>query len=158
MQNILVNQIGVGNHSGKAVLRQCKGSDGSNEGMNFVVNSTTGLDDSDIYVPVISIDDYCHQKQISRIDIMKMDIEGGEYDALVGAKGLVQNQNIKCLFLELSEWAANRSGYSTIDIKRMLLDAGYNIYRLRLGKLTAVQAEEVHNENVIAFARDFNLP
>lgn len=67
---------------------------------------------------------------------MKMDIEGGEYNALLGARNMLRAHAIGLIFIELTEWAANRSGYSTVDVKRILFDAGYHVYRFCAWKLT----------------------
>lgn len=40
--------------------------------------------DSTIQVPVVTIDDYVRENGITRVDIVKIDIEGAELDALVG--------------------------------------------------------------------------
>lgn len=40
--------------------------------------------DSSTSIDVISIDDFC--KDFNRVDLIKMDIQGGEYNALIGAK------------------------------------------------------------------------
>ena len=158
LRNIHTNAVGVGSRSGRAILRECRGSNGANEGMNFVVNNALKTDDSDLPIPLTSLDDYCGEVKIDQIDIIKMDIEGGEYAALQGARKLLQEQAIKCIFLELTEWAANRSGHSTIDIKRILREAGYRIYQLDAGKLSEDKSEGINESgNVLAFARDFTF-
>lgn len=40
--------------------------------------------DSTVQVPVVTIDEYVREKRIRRIDVMKIDIEGAELDALHG--------------------------------------------------------------------------
>ncbi len=87
---------------------------------------------------------------------MKIDIEGGEYDALLGARRLLQAKTIGCIFIELIEWAANRSGHSTKDIKEIFRNAGYDMFTLRGNELTPIPLEGVHygDSNVIAYPRD----
>jgi FkbM family methyltransferase len=157
MRNISVNSSAVGSYTGKGYLRRHKHGEELYDWMNYVVD--TAAQSSDPCISVTTLDDYCKQKQIAHIDLLKMDIEGGEYDALIGAKGLLQAQSIRCIFLELVEAHAGRSGHSTVDIKRMLLKAGYQIYLLRAGTLFPVQPEKVHDgegDNIIAFAHEFN--
>ncbi len=150
--NILVNAFGIGRSTGKGFLHYCTSEDGSNEGMNFVTDSAS--QSSDFPVNLTSIDDYSEQKGIKHIDLLKIDVEGGEYNALCGARKLLQNQSVGCIFIELIEWAAKRGGHSTFDIKHLLAGYGYQIYRLQSGKLVNVQMKDVHhNDNVIAFTR-----
>jgi FkbM family methyltransferase len=148
--NIHANRVGVSGQSGTAFLFLCRGDDGSNEGMNFVAAARSS--DEDIPVEVVTIAEYCRRKEIDSIDLVKLDIEGGEYDALRGAGDLLAKKRIGCLFVELVEWAANRSGHSTSAIKRLLLDAGYSLYKLTSKRLVPIGADGVHDgENIVAF-------
>jgi FkbM family methyltransferase len=52
-------------------------------------------------VEVITLDDFTRQRSIERIDICKMDIQGGEYAALEGAKGLLSTAKIPLIYLEV---------------------------------------------------------
>jgi FkbM family methyltransferase len=157
MRNIVVNASAVGNYSGKGSLQRIMGGEDIYDGMSFMAGAAPK--NSDSATAVVTLDGYCRQNQIKSIDLLKLDIEGWEYEALLGAETLLQKQAIGCLFVELVEPQANRSGHSTVEIKRLLLDAGYQIYELRAGKLTALQPEKVHhgtNDNMIAFAPDHN--
>ena len=53
-----------------------------------------------IEVPCIKLDDFCIQHNISQIDILKMDIQGGEYAALRGSETLLKEKRIKLLYME----------------------------------------------------------
>lgn len=153
LNNIVTNQAAVGSSNGFGFLHQCAGSDGSNEGMNFV--TSTNLEESDAVTPLISLDAYCQNNAIDRIDLMKIDIEGGEYDALLGAQNLLRKRAIGSIILELSEWAAKRSGHSTADIKGLLHDVGYKLYRLRNQMLIPIDMSGPHDgdNNIIACAK-----
>ncbi len=151
LNNIVVNVVAVGQEHGQAFLHRCVGSTQSNEGMNFVSEATQ--DDFDVATEVISLDDYCRDRGILSVDLVKMDIEGSEYNALLGSKALLQGKAIGCLLLELSEWAAQRGGHSVADIRGLLKECGYQIYTLRSKKLERVgDHEDIDNTNVLAFA------
>jgi FkbM family methyltransferase len=156
LKNIFVSSLGVGNGSGQAFLQRFMGGEDIYDGMNFI--SAQKTESANLPISVIAIADYCRQNGLARIDLMKMDIEGGEYDALLGAKNLLESQAIGCIFLELVESHARRFDHSTVEIKRLLANAGYQISTLHSGKLVSVPIEKVHNgqgDNVIAFAPDF---
>ncbi len=133
---IIVNPIAVGQRSGQVYLHYSGGQDGSNEGMNFVSAET--LLPSDRVVPVISLDDYCQQQQIDVIDLLKMDIEGHEYNALRGAERLLRRGALRCVFMELNSWAVERSGQTVPDIVTLLSDYDYRFYQIREDELIEV--------------------
>lgn len=48
----------------------------------------------------ISLDDYCLSNQIEMVDILKMDIQGGEFSALIGSENILSNQKINLIYFE----------------------------------------------------------
>ena len=55
---------------------------------------------STMEVDVWTIEDFCSNNSIDHIDILKMDIQGGELDALKGATGLLKDKKIKLIYSE----------------------------------------------------------
>ena len=53
-------------------------------------------------VEAISIDKYCHERNIENIDLLKIDTEGNDFDVLVSAKNLIENNKIKLIKIELN--------------------------------------------------------
>jgi FkbM family methyltransferase len=51
-------------------------------------------------VPSVTLDDFCLQYKIDTIDLLKIDVEGAEYQVLLGAKRLFQERRIKCCIFE----------------------------------------------------------
>jgi FkbM family methyltransferase len=90
-------------------------------------------------VPAISIDDFVREKNISKVDFIKMDIEGAEQSALRGAKKTLEKDKPRLaitIYHGLGDYVA---------IPRMLrdLDLGYKFY---LGHYT------IYNEETVLFA------
>jgi len=54
-----------------------------------------------IEVTVTTIDQYCKLNSIEHIDIVKLDIQGSEYDALIGAKNMLKDQKISLVYTEI---------------------------------------------------------
>ena len=79
-------------------------------------------------VQLKTMDDFCRENHISRIHILKMDIEGHEFSALQGAKNLLSSQCINFIQFEF--------GGCNIDSRRFfqdfyyLLCPLYDIYRI----------------------------
>ena len=54
-----------------------------------------------IQVNITTIDEFCKNNSISRIDILKLDLEGSELKALKGAKEMLQKNSIELIYLEV---------------------------------------------------------
>ncbi|MBA3044803.1 MAG: FkbM family methyltransferase [Euryarchaeota archaeon] len=80
------------------------------------------------------LDDFVAKKKISRIDFVKIDVEGAELLVLKG--GLETLKQLKpILFVEmLRKWSAEFD-YHPNDIIEMLADIGYSCYTIKDGKL-----------------------
>lgn len=136
LANIAVNPVAVGQQPGKIFLHYSGGREGDNEGMNYV--SLGATHSSDRMVPVVSLDDYCRQQGIIAIDLLKMDIEGHEYNALRGATGLLKRQAIHCILMELNSWAAERGGHTLAEVITLLRDNDYCFFVIQQGRLQAI--------------------
>ena len=51
-------------------------------------------------VQVVTLDHFCEQNYINYIDLLKIDVEGAEYQVMLGAKNLFQSHRIKCCVFE----------------------------------------------------------
>jgi len=82
-----------------------------------------------VSVPAVPIDDYVRLRGISRVDVMKIDIEGSEMRALAGAAGLIARDHPD-IIVESNALTCGANGYSYRDLLRRLRDFGYTVYWL----------------------------
>ena len=123
LNQLYVHEMAVSSKDGHAALRRYRGELGTNEGMNF---TTAPSDDSrDELVPMICLDRFCVDHAIERIDLLKLDIQGNEHEALAGAARLLAAGGIGTIFTELN-WAA-KAGTTcpATESIRVLEEAGY---------------------------------
>jgi len=104
LKTLYVHELAVARSTGGAHLNVWEGENGSNEGMNFL----TDFPKAPVAFPVktISLDDFCTQQDISRIDLLKLDIQGNEAEALAGAERLFAEHRVGAVFIELN-WATS---------------------------------------------------
>lgn len=81
-----------------------------------------------IDVPTITIDEFCTREKIERIDLLKMDIQGGELLALQGAVELLERQAIDLIYTEVffAKLYDNQAKFD--EINKFLDDYGYSLY------------------------------
>ena len=65
-------------------------------------------------IELIKGDDFMKKNKISEIDFLKLDVEGVEYDAILGFEDHIENGKIKMIQFEY--------GYINISTKRLLID------------------------------------
>ncbi len=79
-------------------------------------------------VPVVTLDDWAQINNIGPLSFLKIDIEGGEYRMLLGARGVLQSSpNLVVLFESDPEWCA-RAGCKQEDSFRICYDLGFGLY------------------------------
>ncbi len=118
----------------------------SNEPLSFFVNENvdtnsllnsneTGLSSDKqvknketIIVNCVTLNDYVKNNNIDCIDILKMDIQGGEYNALLGANYLLQNKLIKLIYTEAFFVEQYKEVPLFYDIAKLLLQHNYPLH------------------------------
>jgi FkbM family methyltransferase len=102
LENLHIHEVAVLGESGHAVLNRCRGELGDNEGMNFITKAprNSGAE----RVEAISLDQFCQDRSIDQVDLLKLDVQGHEYSALKGAELLIRAGRIGTIFMELN-WA-----------------------------------------------------
>ena len=98
-----VHELAILNRSGAATLHRYRGDHGDNGGMNFI---TSRGDPSAESVATTTLDAFCYEHQVARIDALKMDIQGQEMAALEGACSLLKQGRISTIFMELN-WSSD---------------------------------------------------
>ncbi|NJL10296.1 MAG: FkbM family methyltransferase [Calothrix sp. SM1_7_51] len=119
---VVLHNKGVSNLTGKeSFLVNTK------ENSDNMIGSTKTLlnqeNQSEIYkqqeLEVIKLDDFVGE--ISHVDMIKIDIQGGEYLALEGAKQLIEQNKPICLVEAVQGWA------TTLKVENILGDYNYSI-------------------------------
>jgi FkbM family methyltransferase len=87
-------------------------------------------DVSVIKVPTITIDVFCERHNIKTIDLLKLDIQGGELLALKGALNMLQKRGIKLIYSEVNFCDLYEGQAMFQDIAAYLHDFGYRTYGL----------------------------
>lgn len=82
---------------------------------------------SSIQIETILLDEYCESEQINHIDILKMDIQGGEYEALKGLSKLLSKRNIELIYSEVYFVEQYEGQPLFHDISSLLHKHGYQL-------------------------------
>ena len=83
-------------------------------------------------VPAVTADLYCERNGIAEIDLLKVDVEGAEFQVLVGARRLLGERRVRCVTFEFGQTTFDM-GNSPERIEAYLRDVGYELRNLVAG-------------------------
>jgi FkbM family methyltransferase len=121
-KNIKVSNIGLGNENNEFDLYE--DSDGNRGGNRISFDRNNSKRKSRITVE--KLDDWSKKNQVVDIDLIKIDVEGFEYKALMGGEYLIR-KNMPILFIELDDNNLKNVGDSAQGLVKLLEDWGYSI-------------------------------
>jgi FkbM family methyltransferase len=97
-----------------------------------------------VMVSSIKVDTLVHQLGISKVDMLKIDIEGYEYYAFKGGETLLSGSNAPSILFEFVDWAEEAAhGVSKGDAQAILLKFGYRLYRMKGTKMSPLVEGQV---------------
>jgi FkbM family methyltransferase len=80
-----------------------------------------------VEVPVRTIDDYCREKQIHKIDILKIDTQGYDLEVMRGGESMMRAGRIQLLYTEIC-FSKLYKGQAGLDpIYKYLCDCGFRL-------------------------------
>ncbi len=123
--NIIINEIAL--WSDDAARIGIRGEDSHASPFRLEFDDGTG-------VPATTIDRYVAANSIAAVDLILLDIEGGEIEALRGASSLLSQPSAKAptvIFEVHRSYVDWSDGLKNATIVRHLSDHGYSVYALR---------------------------
>lgn len=108
-------------------------------------------------IDITTVDKFCLENNINRINLLKIDTEGNEFKILLGAKNMIQNNAIDCIHFEFNEMNI----ISRVFLKDFYdLLPQYDFYRLitdgfiNLGSYKPLSWEIFAYQNIIAIRKE----
>jgi FkbM family methyltransferase len=83
-------------------------------------------------VPATTLDLYCERGGVAEIDLLKVDVEGAEFEVLVGARRMLYERRVRCVTFEFGQTTFDM-GNSPERIGAYLRDAGYELRNIVAG-------------------------
>lgn len=107
-------------------------------------------DEGSLAIPMTTIDDVAHD--LPRIDLLKLDVEGYEFQALKGATETLPK--IKAVYFEAAPRNFARYGYALKDILGFLEERGYDCFAFdeenKMQRINTSYSPSVKYENILA--------
>lgn len=131
--------MAVSDQSGTGSVTEISGCSGE----NYV--STSGGD-----IPLTSVDEFCGSRGVGGVDLIKLDVEGFEGLALLGAKATIA-ESMPMLLVEINEKTLRRTGWSADLLIGHLTGLGYSLFVPQRTRLVPLQRPPGSGEYVNVF-------
>jgi len=125
LKNVMIVPYGLGDTAGHATLHlPIKKSGSLGFGTASLSDPKEGAATHADSVSITTLDAFVEQQKISKLDFIKCDIEGWEFNMLKGAKKTLETLS-PVLMLELNQEALKKAGSSKQEIEDFLSTLGY---------------------------------
>src|ERR1700752_879943 len=139
VSNIIAERCAVAEQKGERLFAVAKDT-----GFSSFVNTERGPIATEARVAVTTIDDYCREQKIPRIDFLKADVEGGESLVIAGAREILRDERRRprLVMLELYEPMLNKYGAGIKMVLNEMGSCGYEPFVCHHGTLIPYQLEQ----------------
>lgn len=96
-------------------------------------------------ISLIRCDDYCTQNNIESIDLIKVDIEGGELGFIQGALEIIKASKDLTLIVEIVEQNCKKAGYRAVELFDLIISLGFKAYLPRPWPFGLVETKFIEN-------------
>jgi FkbM family methyltransferase len=94
---------------------------------------------SRLRVPTFTLDAFCAQRAIPKVDLIKLDVEGAEDRVLAGAEGVLKNSPHPVILTEMYDPSLAQCGSSRSGMMSRMLEWGFGLFTIgRHGELVQV--------------------
>ncbi len=144
-RNVVLNHLALSNKNGFIELYVYEDALSSFNSQAKRPLKDHGLDIEPIGIEKVSamtIDAYCQRKKIEKIDLLKIDVEGAEFQVMQGAFNMLKNKRIACLTFEFGQTTFD-IGTKPSEIENFLNKLDYKIQNIIKGASTFPGRESV---------------
>jgi FkbM family methyltransferase len=130
--NIRLNNLAVSDHVGLSKLHVYDGDYSAWTSLSDRPLKNYGLDVTPLRhedVRTTTIDQYCEEHGIEKVDLLKIDVEGAEFQVLRGAEKMMRQRRIRCCVFEFGQTTFDMGNHPA-QIKELLTSFGYELHNV----------------------------
>lgn len=135
LRNVRLNRLALAEGEGPVSLHVYDG-----DYLSWTTRAVRPLEDYGIDVKPSSVEEanattvdlYCGRGGVAQIDLLKIDVEGAEFQVLAGARRMLDERRVRCLTFEFGQTTFDM-GNSPERIESYLRDAGYELRNVVAG-------------------------
>ena len=153
IQNIFPFQLAISNQRDEKILFI---SDPENSGMTGFTQAENFAGETEI-ATAVALEQWVKVHDLKKIDFIKIDIEGSEYDSLLGMKSVLQVFK-PVLFIEVSDMLLQRFNHDFKDLYNFLQVYGYKPFFIEKPNILKPLLSPAQDELIVFLPKNYSLP
>ena len=125
--NVQVCDFALGKTAKREILHLV---DGSEDWCNSLRPPAVRARTTKVEIDVKRLDEFLTESPLPSVDFVKLDVEGGEMDVLIGAMELLRSSSRPILMVEVEDIRTKPWGYRASEIVRFLAEIGYQWFSI----------------------------
>lgn len=151
LAEVNVEQMALGYSVGEEVLQvNERGKDGLNT-LGQATHPESKVVGQEV-VRITMVDIFIKEHNVTRVDVMKVDVEGAELMVFRGARNLLERPDAPLILYEGFGFLTRGFGYHPVEILWFLESCGYSLFALngKTGKISELKTDYQYDSMVIA--------
>lgn len=148
LHNVEVVPVALSSESGSQLLFAPTAS-ASNQGQASLYRQNLDTECEEIRVPTATLDQIVDDHKLRKVDLMKIDVEGHEYQVLRGARRTLARFKPVLVF-EFSDKLWRSAGVTLSEVEAYLGSLGYALFVLRQGLIASIKHGVLDGSNLLA--------
>lgn len=137
-RNVRVENVAVGSGETRAILYSVGGKFG---GYSSLRRPPIEEAMQAVHVNTTTLDNYLREHSVGDVDLVKVDVEGGEFDVFKGAENLLRRKARPVILCELEDVRAEVWGHKARDVAAFISSFGYTWFKTTIDGSLAMLPE-----------------
>ena len=114
------------------------GAANCNQGLASMHRANLDAGCEEVPVVTLTVDEVVQQQKLQRVDLLKVDVEGHEWQVFLGARETLARFRPVLVF-EFSERQWRNGGFTPADVEAFMAEQGYELFVMRRGSTTSIR-------------------
>lgn len=149
LTNVTVFDCALGERTGEGTIFKINPT---NNGQSTLALNENEKAIGEEHIVIKPLDELLETAQVSRVDLLKIDVEGSEFEVLKGSQKVIDQNPPTYILMECIDEYLKRFHSSNVEVLNWLTERGYRLHQLHNGRWIPVTGDfsDIGNADILA--------